>query len=125
MMTGIGSLVASAADRLLSLEIRLGSLALELVRAYEDSLAPALHALRPHPGQQRVAAEIRSLLDGSRRLRKRPEVHRHYAHLNAAATVTEIDDDVQDVYSFRCIPQILGPIADTLDRARSGEGWRS
>jgi histidine ammonia-lyase len=57
-----------------------------------------IHDARPHNGQQRAAALLRELLDGSQ-LR---ESHR--------------DDDprVQDAYSLRCTPQVLGAVADAI-----------
>lgn len=60
-----------------------------------------LHRLRPHPGQELVAARLRRLLHGS------PIVahHRQSAHL------------VQDAYSFRCTPQVHGAARDTVEFA--------
>ena len=48
---------------------------------------------RPYPGQRAVASNLRRLLAGERRRTPR----------------------VQDAYSLRCIPQILGGVADALD----------
>ncbi|MPY86255.1 MAG: hypothetical protein GEV00_24230, partial [Actinophytocola sp.] len=48
--------------------------------------------LRPHPGQQASAANLRALLDGSPLMR----THR------------ESDHAVQDSYSLRCAPQVHG-----------------
>ncbi|HEX5131994.1 MAG TPA: histidine ammonia-lyase [Candidatus Krumholzibacteria bacterium] len=62
-----------------------------------------LHALKPHPGQIAVAAGFRRLLAGSAIMQ---------AHRDC--------DRVQDPYSFRCIPQVLGAV---LDMAAWIETW--
>jgi histidine ammonia-lyase len=53
-----------------------------------------LHNARPHPGQVEVAYRIRELTKES--------------------DLLDADNRVQDAYSLRCIPQILGPVWDTL-----------
>jgi histidine ammonia-lyase len=55
--------------------------------------------VRPHPGQVRVAAELRALLQGSGLQRS----HHASAH------------KVQDAYSLRCAPQVHGAVRDALD----------
>ncbi|HEX6388065.1 MAG TPA: aromatic amino acid lyase, partial [Solirubrobacteraceae bacterium] len=66
-------------------------------RAFDADLV----ALRPQPGQQLSAANLRTLLAGS------PIVasHRHG------------DDRVQDAYSLRCAPQVTGAARDLLAHA--------
>ncbi len=59
-----------------------------------------MNEVRHHPGQIEVAAEIRSILEGSRL------ITRHKEH-------------VQDPYSFRCIPQVHGAVLDTLNYVRA------
>jgi histidine ammonia-lyase len=53
-----------------------------------------IHKARPHPGQLKVAKEMRELLTKS----------------------TQIDKDPQDAYSIRCIPQIHGIAIDMLEQ---------
>ena len=62
---------------------------------------PRVHALRPHRGQRDSAAAIRALLEGSRILDSHAGCGR-----------------VQDPYSFRCAPQVLGASLDALRFAR-------
>jgi histidine ammonia-lyase len=57
-----------------------------------------IHDARPHAGQRRAAALLRELLEGS----EVRESHR------------EDDPRVQDAYSLRCTPQVLGAVADAL-----------
>ncbi|WP_299122648.1 histidine ammonia-lyase [uncultured Winogradskyella sp.] len=67
--------------------------------AFDGRLDPfhdLVHAVRPHPGQRKVARRFNELLEGSE-LISRTKAH------------------VQDPYSFRCIPQVHGATKDTLD----------
>jgi histidine ammonia-lyase len=57
-----------------------------------------VHALRPQRGQQRIATALRRLLAGSAVVASHADCGR-----------------VQDPYTLRCIPQVLGAIADALD----------
>lgn len=79
---------------------KIGVMSLE---AYDGRIEPfthAVHAVRPHKGQIDTAAHIRELLEGSE-LIKQPKVN------------------VQDPYSFRCMPQVHGASKDTLAYVRS------
>ena len=60
-----------------------------------------IQAVRPHAGQGRIAAWLREFLAGS----EIRESHR------------EGDPRVQDAYSLRCTPQILGAVADAVEYA--------
>jgi histidine ammonia-lyase len=60
-----------------------------------------VHAVRPHEGQVESAAAIRELLDGSPILASHEDCRK-----------------VQDPYSFRCAPQVLGASIDAMRYAR-------
>ncbi|MDO8495620.1 MAG: aromatic amino acid ammonia-lyase [bacterium] len=111
VMSGIGALLCTEAERLLEAAIRLGAWSLELVHGFSDSLAENLHRLRPHPGQMKVAEVMRELLASSKRLWDREEL----INKTNKEEVQLIEEDVQQVYSLRCIAQILGPILDTWE----------
>jgi histidine ammonia-lyase len=69
-----------------------------------------LQALRPHPGQQKVAAWVWDLLDG-------------YMFRNASADDRVVfDGEFQDPYNLRCAAQILGPCEDLIARAEATFG---
>jgi histidine ammonia-lyase len=115
MMSGISSLLCVHADRIVSIEARLGALALELIRGYDDSITEKLHELRPHRGQKMIAKHLRNLLKSSSLISKRVELQKE---VKISGEVHKISEDVQNVYSIRCIPQILGPVFDTLEKTR-------
>ena len=69
------------------------------IDAYDCNMSPfdeLVHLVRPHRGQVKTAERIRKLLKGS-------EIARH------------VNKNVQDPYSFRCIPQVHGATKDTID----------
>ena len=74
---------------------------LEALRGTPDPFDERLHRIRPHPGQIRSAALMRELLADS----EIRESHRTG------------DPRVQDAYSLRCTPQVLGPVWDATEYA--------
>ncbi len=78
-----------------------GALTVDAARGSDGPFDPRIHALRGQPGQIDVAQYYRALLAGS-------EIRR--SHL-------EGDDRVQDPYSLRCQPQVIGACLDHLRHA--------
>ena len=76
-------------------------MSVDAVMGSDTPFDPRIHALRPHPGQQLAAAHYRRLLAGSQ----------------IRASHLEDDDRVQDPYSFRCQPQVMGACLDLLANA--------
>ena len=77
------------------------ALTLEALKGSPDAFDARLHQARPHRGQVESAALMRELLEGSA-IR---ESHRYG------------DPRVQDAYSVRCVPQILGAVGDAIEHA--------
>jgi histidine ammonia-lyase len=78
------------------------AMSLEALRGTPTPLDPRIHEARPHPGQLAAAHLMRELLADS----EIRESHR------------ENDPRVQDAYSLRCAPQVLGAVADAIRFAR-------
>jgi histidine ammonia-lyase len=98
LMAACGGLAIGEARRVLEAAIVASALSLD---AFMGSTAPfddRIHALRPQRGQRRVATRLRELLDGSPIVASHADCGR-----------------VQDPYTLRCIPQVLGAISDALD----------
>jgi histidine ammonia-lyase len=74
------------------------AMSLEALRGTPTPLDPRIHAARPHPGQREAADLMRRLLLES----EIRESHRTN------------DDRVQDAYSLRCSPQVLGAVLDGI-----------
>lgn len=83
------------ARRLLRLANKIASISIDAFDGRIEPFGDEVNAVRPHPGQLWTAREIRRHLEGSQLIRQ-PKVN------------------VQDPYSFRCIPQVHGAVYDTL-----------
>ena len=90
-----------AAERNAEAAILAGAMSVDAVMGSDTPFDPRIHALRPHPGQQLAASHYRRLLAGSQ----------------IRASHLEGDDRVQDPYSFRCQPQVMGACLDLLSNA--------
>ena len=97
MMAACGAFVLHRAIGLVRNADVLGAMSLEALQGSARPFDPRIHAVRRHPGQIAVAANIRRLLTDSEIL----ESHRDCGK-------------VQDPYSLRCIPQVHGASRDAL-----------
>jgi len=89
------------AERLLQAATVTGALAVDAAKGSDAPFDPRLHSVRGQPGQIAIAEIYRQLLDGS-------EIRR--SHLIN-------DERVQDPYSLRCQPQVIGACADIIANA--------
>lgn len=110
MMCGISAVLSKEAEKLINLAIAEGALALEIMRSFDDSICQLLGEIRPHPGQIKISKKLREILKSSKLLRSRDTVHENVSFTD---DVQIIPETVQEVYSLRCIAQILAPIYDT------------
>lgn len=96
-MASLGTLALLRAERAAQAADIAGAISLEAQKGTAAPFDPRLHALRPHPGQALVAANLRALL--------------------AESEIKESHKDcgrVQDAYSLRCMPQVHGATRDAL-----------
>jgi histidine ammonia-lyase len=75
----------------------LATMSLEALQGSAVPFDPRIHRIRPHPGQQEVAANIRLMLQHSEIM----DSHRDCGR-------------VQDPYCLRCVPQVHGASRDAL-----------
>lgn len=94
-MASCGVLAVHDAENLLRHALLGAALSFEALMGLTAALDPALHAISNQPGNQKVAATILNLCRGSLLLDADPA-------------------RVQDAYSLRCTPQVLGPIVDAV-----------
>ncbi|GAA3593319.1 aromatic amino acid ammonia-lyase [Flavivirga amylovorans] len=110
VMTGIGIVNTINTRRLLNWVILCSSAINEIVQAYDDHLSFELNQTKKHKGQREVAKQMRTHLNDSKLTRKREEFL-----YNKNPEVTVFEEKVQEYYSLRCVPQVLGPVLDTLN----------
>ena len=91
VMSAIACLVLSRAEILMKSASAVAALSIEALRGTEKAFDPRIHELRGQEGQIEVARHLRAVLEGS----EIRESHRHC-------------EKVQDAYSLRCTPQVLG-----------------
>jgi histidine ammonia-lyase len=97
LMAAAGALAVRDARRLLDAATIAVALSLEAFKGSTVPFDPRLHRLRGQPGPAAIAERLKALLDGS------PVVA---SHADCGR--------VQDPYTLRCAPQVLGAIADAL-----------
>ena len=107
LINGTQTSTALAVHALLAFEpvleaaLVIGALTVDAARGSDGPFDPRIHALRGQPGQIDVAQYYRALLKGS-------EIR--HSHLDG-------DDRVQDPYSLRCQPQVVGACLDQMRHA--------
>lgn len=94
-MAAAGALALHDAEALLAQAQAAAALSLEGLQGLSAAFDPDLHAVAGQPGQMLVAARIRALVARSRLVDADP-------------------GRVQDAYSLRCTPQVLGPALDAV-----------
>ena len=112
-MTGIAAINQIYAESLLSQAVTAAVWLNEVVGSIDDFMAAPLNEVRRHHGQQAIAARLRRVAEGSRCLQTRE----HALYDGAHRDEQKFTSKVQPYYSLRCIPQIYGPVAETLEAA--------
>ena len=98
--TAIALDVLFTAERLFGSALISGALSLDALKGTDVPFDPRIHAARGQPGQIAVAALLKQLLEGS-------EIRASHADC----------ERVQDPYSFRCQPQVMGAALDLIRQA--------
>lgn len=110
VMTGISIVNQYYAENLLRYAVIAGAWINEIADSFDDYMAVEENICRRQPGQQVIARWLREISSGSHHLQKR-EHELYDPHKNKDSY---FEHKVQAYYSLRCIPQIYGPIYDTL-----------
>ncbi|MCB1218820.1 histidine ammonia-lyase [bacterium] len=100
MMSGEACLQLVDTIRLYKHALLAFAMALDALRAVQLPYDPRVHAIRPYHGSQATARALRQLWDGS-------------------GIIANGTGKVQDGYSMRCTPQVMGASIDTLHHVRT------
>ena len=103
LMAAIGALALTEAEHLFDAAQVAAAMSVDALLGSSAPFDPRLHVLRNRPQQQAVAARLLELIDGSEMRESHVDCER-----------------VQDAYTLRCIPQVLGAVGEALayvDRA--------
>ncbi|MDR2570082.1 MAG: aromatic amino acid ammonia-lyase [Oscillospiraceae bacterium] len=115
VMTGIGLVNLIYAQRLLDWAIIASVIMNEIASSYDDLMSEVLNKAKHHKGQWDVARIMREISTDSRCILKREDELYNGKHNGEKA----FGHKIQAYYSLRCVPQILGPVLDTLKNALS------
>ncbi len=113
-MSGIGVINLLNSKKLIDFAVRASVFINELVESFDDSFSVTLNQVKLHPGQNEIARQMRELSDDSKLLRKRDQ---HEFDDKVQSNGEHFDKKVQEYYSLRCVPQILGPIWESINNA--------
>lgn len=94
-MTAIGAIAAADIRKLLLQSIVIFCMTLEALGGKLSPFDERVTSVRPHPGSERVSRMIREICQGGR--------------------YRGSSDALQDPYTLRCAPQVIGPLFDMLD----------
>jgi histidine ammonia-lyase len=108
-MTGIGLINVIRARQLLNWSLVASAMINEIVHSFDDHFAMELNRVKHHKGQRYIASMLEKILDSSGLIARREE---YFYNNNEEARIFK--RKVQEYYSLRCIPQILGAVHDTL-----------
>lgn len=113
VMTGISIVNQYYAENLLKYATIAGAWINEIADSFDDYMSIEENECRRQPGQQVIARWLREVSKGSKHLQKRE----HELYDPTKNKESYFEHKVQAYYSLRCIPQIYGPIYDTLKNA--------
>ncbi|HEY1405690.1 MAG TPA: aromatic amino acid ammonia-lyase, partial [Spirochaetota bacterium] len=113
VMTGIGVINLVYARNLVNWMVMASAMVSEIINSFDDYYSTELNRVKHHSGQRYVASLLTRFLSSSKLVKKRPE------HLYDKKIEQEIfEEKIQEYYSIRCVPQVVGPMYDTLEYAQ-------
>jgi len=109
VMSGIGIVNTIYAKKLINWSVMASALINEIVQSFDDHFSDELNSTKKHKGQQEIARAMRKALADSKLIEKRSD-----RLFNGKIEEKIFKQKIQEYYSLRCVPQVLGPICDTL-----------
>ena len=106
--TAQAALLIVATETLVASAEAAAALVFDVLDGNVEAFDARLHGARPHPGQVASARRVRGLLEGSGRVQD--------ASTRAAHSASR---PLQDAYTLRCIPQVLGAVRTAVAHVRS------
>ncbi len=114
VMSGIGIVNTIRARQLMNWSVINSCLINEIVQSFDDHFSSELNSTKQHNGQHRIAKAMRKVLADSSLIEKRAD------HLyNGKIEEKIFKQKIQEYYSLRCVPQVLGPVCDAIRYAES------
>ena len=112
VMTAVAACLVAESKSLIKAYTLATCLSLEAHKGKIMPFHPAAHRQKPHFGQGKIAACIYETLSDSKMIVQDDEVEQWLRKL-ATDEPTGLDEQIEDVYSIRATPQVMGPVLDT------------
>ncbi|MBP2479715.1 histidine ammonia-lyase [Crossiella equi] len=112
-MVGLGGLAYLGAQRLVETYQLVSALSFEGLAAMTRPFDPIVHRTKPHRGQLAVAERLWTALADSK-LAVNEETTAKTLAGEMSLSPGAASAPIEDAYSIRCTPQILGPVVDSL-----------
>lgn len=113
VMTGFGSLVVEKAVDLIKTYDLISCLSFEGLAVKTKPFDPIVHKEKCHPGQLTSAQNINKILKSSTMVIDEDKIEKRLqSQLDTSPTSTNLP--IEDAYSIRCTPHIIGPIRENL-----------
>lgn len=117
MMTALSALAVHDAENLVKTAEITAALGFETLKGIAETFDARIQTVRPHRGQTVTARNILKLLEGSK-LTISPKENLTILDKEGkplkSGKIREIEAKIQDAYSLRCTPQIIGSVRDAL-----------
>lgn len=113
-MTGIGVVNVLKSKQLLNWSLAAAAMINEIVESFDDHYSKELNSVKKHNGQNYVAEMLTKILADSKLITRRED---HFYNKTEEQVIFK--RKVQEYYSLRCIPQIVGPIYDAIESAET------
>ncbi|MFF0359569.1 tyrosine 2,3-aminomutase [Streptomyces fungicidicus] len=112
---GTAALAAHRGERLLRQAVFLAAVFVQCLRGSSRAFDRRGHELKGHSGQIAVADALRGLIEGSGLTREHADLMKDITERSGGLSeVQDVGVYIQSAYSLRCVPQILGPVRDTM-----------
>ncbi len=112
VMAGLASCLVADTKDLIKQYLLTSCLSLEVLKAKIMPFHPAAHRQKPHNGQICTADAIYSTLADSKMIVQDSEVEAWLRKM-VSNEPRGLDEQIEDAYSIRATPQVLGPVIDT------------
>ncbi len=113
VMTGLAAILVEQAISLIKTYDIISCLTFESLKVKKQPFNPVVHREKPHLGQLQTAKNIWAILEDSQMTVNEETVEEHLQSYSTAEPIPT-DSPIEDAYSIRCTPQIMGPIRDTI-----------
>jgi len=115
-MTAIAAIQIHQAEKLLEQSISNSALIYDICGVHRDVFDSLVSHVRPHVGQRYIIERLQHYLPITSNTRITPLTDiKQIKNLETSV----LSDNPQEIYSLRCLPQILGPIYDSIQKAKN------